>query len=41
MVVGEADMMALPFDDEQFDVVLMNSVLYFAKDKRQAMGEVY
>ena len=32
LVVGQADAAALPFDDNSFDVVLMNSVLYFVPD---------
>jgi ubiquinone/menaquinone biosynthesis C-methylase UbiE len=34
-----ADVLALPFPDNRFDVVVCESVLAFVEDKRRAIGE--
>ena len=37
---GQADVTALPFDDDTFDTVLMNSVVYFVPEKQKVFDEV-
>lgn len=37
----KADILALPFEDEQFDVVFCNHVLEHIEDDRKAMRELY
>jgi ubiquinone/menaquinone biosynthesis C-methylase UbiE len=36
----QADVQALPFEDESFDVVIVESVLSFVQDKRRALDEI-
>ena len=41
LVIGEASAVDLPFEDESFDVVMMNSVLYYVEDHDKAISEAH
>ena len=40
VMTGEVDIMKLPFDDNTFDTIMLNSVVQFATDWSKAMSEL-
>ena len=39
--MGQAGATSLPFENHSFDVVLMNSVLYYVEDRQKAIDEAH